>query len=62
MAAGFLLPGVFCRVGERTGVRDIILLLTVTMAGAIAIFTFLPPDHILFTDLSGVNTWATIPY
>ena len=61
-AAGFLLPGVFCHVGERTGVRDIILLLTVTMAGAIAIFTFLPPDHILFTDLSGVNTWATIPY
>ena len=62
MAAGFLLPGVFCHVGERTGVRDIILLLTVTMAGAIAIFTFLPPDQILFTDLSGVNTWATIPY
>ena len=31
------------------------------LAGLLVLFTFLPPDHILFLDLSGARTWATIP-
>ena len=25
------------------------------------LFTFFPPNHLLFTDLSGANTWTTLP-
>ena len=32
------------------------------LGGAMVIFTFLPPAHVLFADLSGVNTWQVIPY
>ena len=42
--------------------RIVPLLLTAAMGGAMVIFTFLPPDHVLFADLSGVNTWQVIPY
>lgn len=62
MAAGFVLPGLLYRTGEGNGLRDPAVLLTLALAGALLIFTFLPPDHILFADLSGVNTWSTIPY
>ena len=61
MGAGFLLAAVFNRpaVRQRT---DLLLLLTIALGGAMVIFTFLPPDHVLFADLSGVNTWQVIPY
>lgn len=62
MVAGFLLPGVLHRVGDMPLVRDGMVILALILASAIVIFTFLPPDHVLFADLSGVNTWATIPY
>ena len=61
VGAGFLLPAAF----ERPAVRqrtDLLLLLTAAMGGAMVLFTFLPPDHVLFADLSGVNTWQVIPY
>ena len=36
--------------------------LVILLAAAILIFSFVLPKNILFLDLSGVNTWATIPY
>lgn len=58
MALGFYLPGQLKRVcGHSAPVFFLVVLLGV----ALILFTFLPPDHILFTDLSGVNTWYTIP-
>lgn len=41
---------------------ELFLLLAIALGGAIWLFTFLPPDHILYADLSGVNTWTVIPY
>ena len=62
MAAGFVLPGVLHRTADRDTLHDLAALLTLVLACALVLFTFLPPDHILFADLSGVNTWTTIPY
>lgn len=62
MAAGFVLPGLFHSVADKPGLRDAVTLAVVALAAMIVLFTFLPPDHILFADLSGVNTWTTIPY
>lgn len=61
MGAGFVLAALFDRpaVCRRT---DLLILLTAALGGAMFLFTFLPPDHILFADLSGVNTWQVIPY
>ena len=61
MALGFVLPGVFHRVADRPMARDIAVLAVLVLAAAILIFTFLPPDHVLFVDLSGVNTFAHLP-
>lgn len=61
MALGFVLPGVLHGVAERPFLRDVMVLLVVLMAGAILLFTFLPPDLVLFVDLAGVNTFATLP-
>lgn len=41
---------------------ELFLLLVIALGGAIWLFTFLPPDHILYADLSVVNTWTVIPY
>lgn len=62
MMVGFLLPGILHPVGDIPIVRDGLALLVLVLAVSIVVFTFLPPDHILFMDLLGVNTWATIPY
>ena len=61
MALGYLLPGLLHNTSSHPFVRDIAVLLVVVLAGAIIIFTFLPPDHVLFVDLSGVNTFARVP-
>lgn len=61
MAAGFVLPGLLHPAADHPGLGDLSLLLVLALAGAVALFTFLPPDHILFVDLSGANTWATLP-
>ncbi len=58
MALGFFLPG---RLKGTAGHSAPVFFLTVLLGVAIVLFTFLPPDHILFADLSGVNTWYTIP-
>ena len=60
MGAGFLLAAVFNRPAVRRS-TDLLLLLTAALGGAVVIFTFLPPDHILFADLCGMHTWQVIP-
>ena len=62
MAAGFfVLPGLLWKLAVWSWM-DAIFLAVIIMAVAIPLFTFLPPDQVLFVDLSGVNTFATIPY
>lgn len=58
MAIGFWLPG---KLKDSTGRKAPVLFLTVLLGFCIVLFTFLPPDNILFSDLSGVHTWYTIP-
>lgn len=58
MALGFWLPG---RLKVNGGHSSPVFFLVVLLGAAVILFTFLPPDHILFADLSGVNTWYTIP-
>ena len=36
-------------------------LLTALLGAALIVFTFFPPDNILFFDLSGVWSWVTLP-
>ena len=62
MALGFLLPQALEGSCERPLPGTLGLLLTLAMGAALVLFTFLPPDCPLFLDLSGVNTWSTIPY
>lgn len=62
MAAGFLLPGLLRSITDRPGVGGCVALAAAALCGMLVLFTFLPPDHVLFVDLSGVNTFATIPY
>ena len=62
MAAGFLLPEVLDGASEHPLLGTLSVLVVLALAAAMVIFTFLPPDHPLFLDLSGVNTWSTIPY
>ena len=60
MGAGFVLPALLDRPAVR-GRTDLLTLLALALGVAMVIFTFLPPDNVLFADLSGVNTWARIP-
>lgn len=39
----------------------VLVLLAAALGVAVVLFTFLPPSMILFTDLSGANTWSTLP-
>lgn len=57
MALGFWLPGLLSSAGKN----KISLFLAILLGAVLILFTFLPPDHILFADLSVVNTWYTIP-
>lgn len=58
MALGFWLPG---RLNPTNARCTPVLLLVIALGAVIVLFTFLPPDHILFADLTGVHTWYTIP-
>ena len=59
MAIGFFLP---TRLNDTAGRSAPVFFLVVLLGVAIVLFTFLPPDHILFSDLSEVHTWYTIPF
>lgn len=60
MAAAFFLPG-FLRGTVWSARRDLFLLLAAALGLFLVIFTFLPPQMILFADLSGARTWVTLP-
>ena len=61
MAAVFALPKPLeARLQGRWS--ELFLLLVIALGGAICLFTFLPPDHILYADLTVVNTWTVIPF
>ena len=62
MALGFWLPGRLSEHACKPPLRSALPFLTVVLGCMLVLFTFLPPDHILFADLSAVNTWYTIPY
>lgn len=62
MLIGFRLPRVLWPLSEWPGVGAACAILAVLLAALMIVFTFAPPDHILFADLSGgVRTWITIP-
>ena len=62
MALGFLLPRVVWSLTEWPGIGAACAILTVLLATLMIIFTYTPPNHILFQDLSGgVRTFLTIP-
>jgi amino acid permease len=61
MAIGFILPGYLAGpLGCRF--EELFSFLTAVLALLIVLFSFLPPDLILFQDLSSINTFNTIPY
>ena len=60
MAAVFLLPGLLEGKLPRW-VEELALPLALVLAGAILLFTFLPPDCIVFYDLSWAPSWARLP-
>lgn len=62
MLLGFYLPRILWPLSEWPGVGAACAILTVLLAALMVVFTFAPPDNILFADLSGgVRTFLTIP-
>ena len=62
MALGFLLPRLLWPLGDRAWVRSLASFLAVLVWVFLVWFTFFPPEHLLFADLSGgVRTFLTIP-
>lgn len=61
MVIGFTLPSMIWRVAVMRW-SDLVYPAVIILAAAIVLFTFLPPDHVLFIDLSGANTWEVIPW
>ena len=62
MALGFLLPRLLWPLGDRAWVRSLAGFLAVLVWVFLVWFTFFPPEHLLFADLSGgVRTFLTIP-
>lgn len=61
MLVGFLLPRVLWPLSEWPGVGAACAILTVLLAALMIVFTFAPPNSILFADLSSIHTFYTIP-
>lgn len=61
MAIGFVLPSVLWWAATVRWV-DAIYLAVIVLGMSVLMFTSLPPNCLLFTDLSGANTWTLIPW
>ena len=62
IVVGFLLPRKLWSLTKHPGWSWTVGLLTCIMAALVVWFSFSPPDHVLFADLSGgVRTFLTIP-
>ena len=62
MILAFRLPRILWPLAEWPGVGAACAILSVLLAALIVVFTFIPPNNILFVDLSGgVRTWLNIP-
>lgn len=62
MFLGFWLPCLLWPLSEWPGVGAACAILTLLLAVLLAVFSFAPPDNVLFADLSGgVRTFLTIP-
>ncbi len=61
MAVSLLLPYFLDGPVWEKG-QGLLLLLVLALGAVLLVFTFLPPSGLLFTDLSGANTWSTYPY
>ena len=60
MAGGFALP-LFLRGPWEGRLWRLVGPLTALLAALIVLFTFWPPEGILFLDLTGANTWSVLP-
>ena len=60
MALFFLLPHLL-RQPLWQEYRELLALLVLALGVATMLFSFLPPQGLLFTDLSGTPTWVTLP-
>lgn len=60
MAVFFLLPHLLHQPFWQAG-REVLILLVLVLGVATMLFTFLPPGGLLFADLSGTQTWVTLP-
>ncbi|MDD6159910.1 MAG: DUF6512 family protein [Oscillospiraceae bacterium] len=62
MLLGFLLPRLLWPLGDWPGVGAACAVLTALLAVLLVLFTFFPPDNILFADLShGLPAFSPIP-
>ena len=63
MAMGFLLPRWLWPIGDWPGLPTTASALMILLAVLLVLFTFFPPNRILFADLTeDVRTFLTIPY
>ena len=53
MGTILLIPVLYAALKIVAGVLVLLLLMV--------LFTLLPPDHLLFVDLSGADTWSQLP-
>lgn len=62
LAVGFALPRLFWPLADRPVWSWLVSLLACILAALVVWFTFYPPEHVLFADLSqAVRTFLTIP-
>lgn len=62
MLLGFLLPRILWPLGDWPGVGAVCGILTALLAVLLVLFTFFPPNNILFADLSnGLPAFLPIP-
>ena len=62
MTVGFLLPRLFRGLAGKGWWSEGLWVLVLLLGAAILFFTSLTPVGMLFTDLSAVRTWWTIPF